>query len=774
MRLCAYTAAIAAGGLLLLASSANAQAPEPPTPAPPAAGSTQLPPVVVDAPAQRKAAPKKKAAKAKQNAPAAVSSPQPQAPATASGSQGDSAFKSPANSFVAKTSAAATKSDTPILETPQSISVVTREQLDKRNVQTMIEALQYVPGIATHTGGKDPRFDTYQIRGFDAQGNAQYRDGLKELGNGANFNHFRSEPYGLERIDVIRGPSSVLYGQIAPGGLVNAITKRPTKETIREVVGEIGTNDMFQGAFDLSGAVDPSAEFMFRLTGLVRDSDAQVAHFSDFVPDDRVFIAPSFTWRPDETTTFTVLTDFEHDNGGNAFPVSVAKLSGATVTGMSVLPLFIGDPGFNKFEQDQFRVGYQFEHRFNDAFKVRQGLRYGEVDLDYRYVSGNLFAGQTVVTNRFARIIDEETSSFTVDNQAEAKLYTGPVKHTILTGVDYQRFTLNTTTRDGSALRPPAPPSLNVNNPVYWQYIPTPTTVIASTDQLAYQTGVYAQEQAKFDNWVLTAGGRYDWATVDTLNRLTSRRVKSDDEAFTGRVGLTYLFDFGLAPYASYSESFLPTTGTNYLSNPFEPTTGQQYEAGVKFEPLGTRSRLTLALFDLTQQNVLTLDTVNSGKGFACGNTCQTQEGEVSSRGFEAEFGASLTDGLELTAAYTLMDVEVTKSNQGVTGKTPIVTPEQLASIFADYTIQSGPLAGFGFGGGARYIGKSYMDPANTTTNDPYTVYDAVAHYELADGTLLQVNGSNIFDKGDATCTFAGGCQYISPRIVTGKVTYRW
>ena len=164
--------------------------------------------------------------------------------------------------------------------------------------------LQYVPGIYTHPGGKDPRFDQYQIRGFDAQGNAAFRDGLKELGNADNFTHFKTETYGLERIDVIRGPSSVLYGQIAPGGLVNAISKRPTKETIREVQGKIGTNELFEGAFDLSGAVDPSAEFMFRLTGLVRDSDAQIAHFSDFVKDIACSSPVSYTHLTLPTTPY--------------------------------------------------------------------------------------------------------------------------------------------------------------------------------------------------------------------------------------------------------------------------------------------------------------------------------------------------------------------------------------------------------------------------------------------------------------------------------------
>ena len=290
----------AAVSCLVWTLGAHAQEASPPPTPPPAAtattpeskGAVPLPTLQVESTAKPKAA-KKKAAKksiASQTdttAPASV-------PPPSNNPQSESGLKSPPNSFVAKTSVAGTKTDTPILETPQSISVVTREQLDTRDVKTMVEALQYVPGIYTHPGGKDPRFDQYQIRGFDAQGNGAFRDGLKELGSAANFNHFRTEPYGLERIDVIRGPASVLYGQIAPGGLVNAISKRPTKETIREVQGKIGTNDLFEGAFDLSGAVDSSAEFMFRLTGLVRDADAQIAHFADFVPDDRVFIAPSF------------------------------------------------------------------------------------------------------------------------------------------------------------------------------------------------------------------------------------------------------------------------------------------------------------------------------------------------------------------------------------------------------------------------------------------------------------------------------------------------
>ena len=780
--MCVRTLCRAAVLSLCLASSvAHAQESGAASTAPPAATSDQqtvpLPPLQVESTAKPKPAKKKSAKKSTSTQTAATPQPQSNAQTSSSSSSEQSGLKSPPGSFVAKVSGAATKTGTPIVEAPQSISVVTREQLDKRDVKTIVEALQYVPGIYTDPGGKDPRFDIYTIRGFNGQGNSAYRDGLREIGNGDFFTHFRTETYGVERIDVIRGPSAVLYGQIAPGGLVDVITKRPTRETIRKVQGKIGTNDLFEGAFDLSGAVDPTGEFMFRLTGVARDADSQVAHFSDFVPDDRLFIAPSFTWRPDDNTTLTVLTDFQHDKSGNAFTVPVANVGPgglADIRNVYPLPLWTGDPTFNKFDQEQFRLGYQFEHRFNDTFTVRQNLRYGEIDLEYRYLTptGGIPIVEGAVTlpilHRSSRALDENAKSFTVDNQLQAKTRTGAIRHTILAGLDYQRYQLDSTTLAGTAS------DLNPLNPVYWQAIPTPATPFSATNQDAQQTGIYAQDQAKLDNWILTIGGRYDWAELDThsfshnlttqVDTITDTTAK--DEAFTGRAGLTYLFDFGLAPYVSYSESFLPTTGTDKNGNPFDPTTGQQYEVGIKYEPLGTRSRLTLAAFDLTQQNVKTQDPTDPNFSI--------QTGEVRSRGFEAEASANIGEGLELIATYTALDVEVTKSNQGNVGKDPILTPEQLASVFADYTFHSGPLSGFGFGGGVRYVGETYMDLQNKLKNDAYIVVDATLHYDYDKNTSWQLNVNNLLNNEEATCTTTGGCQYISPQIVTSTMKYRW
>lgn len=666
----------------------------------------------------------------------------------------------PVEGYVATRSAAGSKSDTPIVEIPQSVSVVTNDQMRDRNVQTVVEALQYTPGVVTHAGGKDPRFDGFYMRGFNTQGFGSYRDGLRELGDAANFGYFRTEPYGLERIDVIRGPASVLYGQNAPGGLIDKISKRPSAETTREVVGEFGDYKRYQGAFDVGGAGGDNKQYQFRFTGLARESNAQIAYFSDFVKDNRQVIAPAFTWQPTGDTKFTLLTEFLHDLTGNAFPVSQVKTSGTTITGVNATKLFLGDPNFNKFEQNQYRVGYEFEHRFNDVFMVRQNTRYGAVDVDYRYLTGNQVNSIPTVA-RVSRAIEETTDSFNTDTQLHVNVATGPFEHRIVGGVDYLRFNLDSVIKGGAA------PSLNVTNPVYYVSVATPTTVMTSTDQTTRQLGTYIQDQIKFQNWLLTLGARYDWANINSNNRVKTAITDTDDEAFTKRIGLTYLFDNGLAPYVSYSTSFLPTTGTDFSGNPFKPTTGRQYEGGVKYQPAGTKTLLTAAVFDIEQKNVLTADTALGHTGF------NVQTGAIRSRGFEGQATTTLTERLNLIASYSQQKVEVTESNGVDLGKTPVLVPQRTASLWADYTFPAGPVGALGFGGGVRYIGQTYADLANTITNDAYTVYDAGVHYEV-EGFRLAVNVSNLFGKEQALCTTSGGCQWISPRTVALTARYKW
>ncbi|WP_031335093.1 TonB-dependent siderophore receptor [Rhodopseudomonas sp. B29] len=667
----------------------------------------------------------------------------------------------PIPGFVPSVSASGTKTDTKLIETPQAISVVSRDNLDARGVDTVAQALQYTAGVAVQTGGADPRYDQAKIRGFETNGFSNFRDGLRDTANGsAYFSVFRNEPYGVQRIDVVKGPSSVMYGQSPPGGLIDLISKRPTDQAFGEIVGLVGTADRLQGAFDVGGPVDKDKTLLYRLTGVLRDSDAQVAKFSDKVKDDRAYIAPAVTWRPTNDTTLTILSDYQHDVFGNAFPVSVGTVRGGKIVDVKPLPLFLGEPSYNTFDQTQYRIGYQFEHRFSDDLIVRSRARFGHVDLEYRYVT---FAGTPLDTQtvfpRISRRVLENSDSFNIDNHVIAKVSTGSLQHTLLLGTDYQAFQLGGQQFGGSA------PSLSRINPVYGVPIAMPTTLLQSYKQNLNQAGLYLQDQIKLQNWILTLGGRYDAAQQTTLDRITGVPQPSDDTAFTKRAGLTYVFDSGLAPYVSYSESFLPTAGIDFNSKAFKPTKGKQYEGGIKFQP-NRDFLVTAAVFDLTQDNVLTADPLHLNYNI--------QTGQVNSRGLELEMLAKPLPGLNLLATYTLQNLKNTQSNNGDIGKVPVLTPRDMASAFADYTLQSGPLAGWGFGAGVRYVGESYMDILNTLTNSAYTVFDAGLHYRQPKGINLALNVKNIANKDNALCTVTGGCQYITPRVITATASYRW
>ncbi|WP_456747274.1 TonB-dependent siderophore receptor [Bradyrhizobium sp. USDA 4354] len=663
--------------------------------------------------------------------------------------------------FVPVVSSAAMKSDVPILETPQSVSVVSRDQLDARSVTTLVEGLQYVAGLAVQPGGKDPRFDNVFIRGFDNNGYGAYRDGLREVGDPAFFSLLRNEPYGFERIDVIKGPSSVMYGQGAPGGLVDVISKRPTEQAFGEIVGQFGNYDRFQGAFDFGGPATKDGTLLYRLTGVFRDSDAQIANFSNFVKDNRTYIAPAVTWKPTNDTTLTILADYTHDLTGNAFPLSMFHLTGAKITNVTALPLFLGDPSYNKFDQEQERVGYQFEHRFSNNLIFESKARYGHSELDYRYLtfSGNPLDTLTVFGRRAVRTV-EQSDSLSTDNHLISKFSMGPLQHTVVSGIDY--LTLDMTNRTYSGVAP----SLSRINPVYDQAVVVPTTLFSpSANQAIDQVGVYVQDQMKIQNWIFTLGGRYDASEQSSFALLTNKTTDTKDTAFTKRGAVSYVFDSGVAPYYSYSESFLPTPGFDFFGNPFKPTTAQQHEVGIKYQPSRTLL-MTVALYDLTRQNSLTPDPAHLN--------FSTQLGEVNSRGIEFETLAQIVPGLNLVATYTNQDVRVTQTTGTDLGKVPTLVARQLASAYVDYTVQGGSWDGWGLGGGVRYNGPTFADPTNTIVNEGYVVFDAGLHHRQPKGVNLALNVKNIADRVTLACTTNGGCQYTSPRTVTGTVSYRW
>jgi iron complex outermembrane receptor protein len=652
----------------------------------------------------------------------------------------------PVDGYVATRSATGSKTDTPVLEMPQSVSVITREQMAAQGVQSLEQALAYTPGVMAGPFGDDSRYDQFNLRGFTGTTNASYLDGLRQWG--AFFAFPQNEPYGLEKIGVIRGPASVLYGQIAPGGLVESVSKRPTSEPLHEVILQGGSNDHMQGQFDLGGPVDESGRVLYRLTGLLRDAETELD-----APNDRRFIAPALTLRND-STSLTLLSQYQEFNTGN-WPYYY-NANG------NVSRVWLGDPNFNNFNLVQYHIGYLFEHSFNETWKVRQNFRYGRVELDTQYVDYSSLSGSVVT--RYAGIANQDLTNYAVDNQVQADFETGSVKHTALAGIGYDRMYYDYRGGEGAA------PSLNLNAPVYGQSVTAPA-VSDRSRQTQEQLGAYLQEQARIGQVALTLGGRWDRAQGETKTLNTGAYSRQDDMHFTGKAGLVYLFDNGLAPYVSYAESFLPTSGTSRLGAAFKPQTGSQTELGVKYQAPGHSSFVSLAVFDLIQENVLTTDPANSNFSI--------QTGEVTSRGLEFEAKAALSESLNLIGSYTYTDAEVTSSTTNTLGKSPTAVPSHMAGLWADYGFVAGFARGLRIGGGLRYIGSTYANDTNTRENAAHVLTDAMLRYDLSvlspdlRGIEAGLNATNLFDRDVSFCN-GSTCSWLAGRTVMGSLRYRW
>ncbi|MFM0648170.1 TonB-dependent siderophore receptor [Paraburkholderia bryophila] len=654
--------------------------------------------------------------------------------------------------YVAKRSVAGSKTDTPLIRTPQSVSVVTREQMDAQAAQTLDAAIRYVPGVTSQDN--ETRFDQITVRGFSLDSDT-YLDGLR-LMRTTWYASPRIDPYFLDRIDVVRGPVSVLYGQGSPGGAVLMTSKLPTAYPFHELQLQIGSDNRYQGMFDMSGPVDKDGTILYRVTGLARDADSQTDH----IKEQRLAIAPSVTFRPDRNTSLTLLGSYQYDPQGGLFnPVPAAGTILPNINGHISSHDYLGDPNTDRLKRQQFSIGYLFEHAFSDTWKIRQNVRY--LHQDIQYYQNSLFgslADDQRTAGLFTNNNDEHLTNFSVDTQAEAKFDTGAINHTVLFGFDVQRV-MDRISR-GYSLG-----TIDIFAPDYSNVAFVPD----STKQYIAQTqyGLYAQDQLRYKRWTLTLGARQDWArnsnTTDGVGTL------SQQHAFTWRAGLNYEFESGIAPYASFAKSFQPVAGANFDGSPFQPTRGKQYEVGVKYQPKGYNALFTVAAFDLRQQNVQTSDDAHPG--------FTNQTGEIRSRGFEAEARIGLTEGLNLIASYAFLNQRVTAAgadDPSLNKRPPSGNPTNMASIWLDYTLHAGNLRGLGFGGGARYIGTTYGDAGNTFQVPSHFLVDAVVHYDVRNWRFA-VNANNLFNRQYiAYCTNSVQCYYGSDRSVIGTARYQW
>ncbi|EEZ9255328.1 TPA: ferrichrome porin FhuA [Escherichia coli] len=693
----------------------------------------------------------------------------------------------PAATIAARQSATGTKTDTPIQKVPQSISVVTAEEMALHQPKSVKEALSYTPGVAVGTRGASNTYDYLIIRGFAADGQSQnnYLNGLKMQGN--FYNDAVIDPYMLERAEIMRGPVSVLYGKSSPGGLLNMVSKRPTTEPLKEVQFKAGTDSLFQTGFDFSDALDDDGVYSYRLTGLARSANAQ----QKGAEEQRYAIAPAFTWRPDDKTNFTFLSYFQNEPETGYYGWLPKEGTVEPLPNGKRLPTDFNEGAKNNtYSRNEKMIGYSFDHEFNDTFTVRQNLRFAQNKVSQKSVYGygmcsdplyssnpssspcaNVPQSQWGHTLTRQYVIDnEKLENFSVDTQLQSKFATSSVDHTLLTGVDFMRMRNDIDSWFGYAGSVAPSDIYNLDRSDFdFGAHPNPSgpyRVLLKQKQ----TGLYVQDQAQWDKVLVTLGGRYDWADQSSFNRDYGNKSDRDDKQFTWRGGVNYLFDNGVTPYFSYSESFEPASQTDANGDLFAPSKGKQYEVGVKYVPEDRPIVVTGALYQLTKTNNLMADPN--------GSLFSVEGGEIRARGVELEAKAALSASVNVVGSYTYTDAEYT-TDTNYKGNTPAQVPKHMASLWADYTFFDGPLSGLTLGTGGRYTGSSYGDPANSFKVGSYTVVDALVRYDLARvgmaGSNVALHVNNLFDREYvASCFNTYGCFWGAERQVVATATFRF
>lgn len=657
------------------------------------------------------------------------------------------------DTVAAKSSGAATKLDTPLVKTARAVSVITRKELEEREAQTILEAVRYSAGVTTGMSGFDPRFDELHIRGYDATTMGDYKDGLRQPY--LNFSMFRTDPYSLERVEVVKGPVSVLYGAGTPAGIVNKVSKLADGDRIREVEALYGTSTSKQVAFDIGDTFSNNSDLSYRLVGLARAGDTNFK-----IPDDRYFLQPSMTWQPDDQTKVTVYGLFQNTESAG----SVSAIVDATG---QVHDLRASDPKYDYQKTRQQQVGYQLEHEFNDLVTFRQNLRFSHLNLHTRYLEIDSWDG--TIAHRYPFAFRENMNVFQVDNQLQWKFDTGAASHTLLTGLDYTDA--GSTFAYGYGDVDPAY-DFDISNPTYG--VSGSTTPINDYTNKAklQQIGLYAVDQVELDHWNFSLGGRNTWVRQSDTG--SSDGVEADDSldkhAFTTEASALYAFDNGISPYVSYATSFEPVTDRSTTGQVLDPTKGVQYELGTKYQPPGTDILLSAAAFHIVEKNKPVVVDADLGT--------YRSLGEVTTNGIELEAKANIADGLDLVAAYTYLHSEITAGDDA--GNRTAVTPDNVASLWANYTFADDTaLSGLSLGGGARYASSNYTSTENTSKNAATIYLDAAVSYDFGaidkkyKGLAADFNVRNIANHRDTVCN-EGSCYLGQGRNITASLKYRW
>lgn len=646
-------------------------------------------------------------------------------------------------------SAVGTKIPTLLSEIPQSVSVINREEMDARGATNMSQAMEYSAGVTASPKGNDPLWNWSMVRGFDVGHNNTAVDGMRLFSNA--FCLWSSETYGMEQVEVLRGPASILHGDASPGGMFNQVTKRPTEKSLREIKLELGSQNLKSVAMDIGGPVSGNDKVLFRMTGLLKDQDLAIDHSSS----KKTFFAPAITWKASDKTKVTVNASYQKIDITGSNRTLQVRHPGDAFYGLPDR-MFLGEPGYDGYRSTSYYVGYSVDHKMNDMWSIHQNARYGHVTSD----SDQTWArpkGKDKA-QRFGLIMDDEADSYVIDTYGQAKWAKGGVQHNTIIGVDYRKEIMD------SSQNMAFMPDLDVNNPQYGKPFDRPAAELIRKWN-SEQTGIYLQDQMKFGKrWTALVGGRRSIYHRQEMN-VGDDSNNLDQSALTGQMGLVYSAGHGVSPYISYSESFEPVEGRDRNNILFKPATSRQYELGIQYEPEHMNARFTAAIFDLRRQNVLTTDPAN----LTDGGDYMVQTGEITAKGLELEAKLVTAKELTITASYSLLNNTVTKDNLSYRiGRRPAGVAKHSGAIWIDTAVANKPTGGWSFGAGARYIGSRYNDN-NKIKLSGIWLADAVIRYDIPEWRFA-LNVRNLFDKKyEASYGYAG--EGLSAMLTA---THRW
>lgn len=661
--------------------------------------------------------------------------------------------------YVTTETSAGTKGGAPLIEIPQSISVISRDRIELLGLGKVEQAVRYVSGVVGEGFGPDERGSSLRVRAFTPD---QYVDGvLSPVTSARNTN---LDLYLVDRVEILKGPVSSLYGAAPPGGIYMLTTRRPTKDFEAEVRLTTGTQQLLQGGATIAGPLTSDGVVTARVTVTGYDRD----HMVDYAYSKRHAFQGAINFELSSRTNLLLTGLYQKDEiRGSLQFLPYSGTVAPNPNGVIPRTRMSGEPFGGNFN-NQFDVGYEVDHEFSDNLTLSQVLRYGERQEQTISVYGSGYTpGSNRRINRVAFDQDLRPHRLAVDTRLNWKQDTGPLSHDLIVGVDLFRFIYKYETGSRTLVN-----NLDIFDPVY----PGESAILRPvlTNQQHWkslQTGLYVQDRIKVGNVVLTGGLRHDIVDGTSRDRLTNVVREEDNKAWSWRLGANYVFENGLAPYVGVSRSFQTAFGVSATGEQFTPVYTRQVEAGLKYDAVGLpgdgRLFLAAAVYQYDITGLVTGDPDNPGFSI--------QTGETRMRGFEIEGVTKLTNGLSVNAAFTYSDPRVrSNGNAALIGKRITATPEYMGSAFIDYTWPSGPLEGFGFGGGVRYVGKKFGDSMNIYPVPSVTLFDAVVHYNKNDWGFY-INASNLFDKDYvAVCTSASGCSYGNERVVTVSLSRKF